>query len=180
MIKRLFLIAMTFFVTAQAQDFDQSALEVAFQELIYDMGMSLVDQDLIIDVATAKNALLNIYENVEQVQQIIDLQMGMDSELVENQVTTIDQLIDFEIDAHENVIQTGVVWLTAFQKLFTTFMALHPVDASFQAWCHDIEFISSFQDGQEQLDPAYLQLWQAGYEVVQAQEKFEDALREVE
>ncbi|MBV8661218.1 MAG: hypothetical protein JO129_03690 [Candidatus Dependentiae bacterium] len=180
MIKRLFLIAMAFFVTAQAQDFDEDALEVAFQELIYDIGMSLVDQNLITDVATAKNALLYIYQNVEQVQQIIDLQIGMDSELIENQTTTIDQLIDFEMNSHEDIVRAGIAWLTAYQQLFIAFVALHPADTSFQSWCDDIEFISSLSDDQEPVGSIYLPLWQASYAVIQAQENFEEALRELE
>jgi hypothetical protein len=180
MMKKLFLILLTFFAAVQAQDTDQDDLDFAFQELVYDMGISLARQNLIIDMPTAKNALLNVYQDVTQVMQIVDLFMIIDEEIVEQNITTIDALIDFEINGKQAIAQTGIAWLSAYQNLFIVFTSLHPEDSSFEVWCDDMAFFASLEDGQEPVEPAYLELWQASCAILDVQEAFEYALKNIE
>ena len=179
MLKRLFLIVLTSFACLQGQEIAEKVTDLAFQELVYDMGMNLADQHLVVDGPTLKKALVCLYEDVQQVTQIIDLFLIIDEELVEQNITTIDQLVDYEIATHPYVVESAITWLSAYQKLFMIFMALHPQDASFETWCNDIEFISSLQDDEEPADPGYVIFWQASYAVMQAQADFEDTLRDI-
>lgn len=180
MMKKLALIFAMIFVPMHAQDFDQQAMDLALQELIYDMGMSLSDQDLIVDGPSAKNALLNVYQQVEQVAQIIELFMIIDEELVALDISTIDNLIDFELNHHPVMAQACINLLSAYQNLFILFIQLHGQNVSFEVWCQDVQLISSLPEGQEFLDPAYEQLWQASYDVIEAQKDFEDSLENLE
>lgn len=180
MIKKLTVMFLMLFVGVQAQDFDQQEIDLSYQELIYDMGISLTRQETIVDNTTAKNALINLYNEVEQVNQIIDLFMMIDEELVELEISTVEDLIDFEIEMNKNMAQSCIAWLAAYQHVFTIFLEIHGSDASFIDWCHDIVFITSLQGDEELENPLYQKLWQASYEVLEAQKVFEAALQELE
>lgn len=177
MIKKLFLIVLTLFATAQAQDLQQESCDLAFQELIYDIGMSLAVQNLIVDNVTARDAMLNVYEDVEQVTQIVDLFLMIDEEMVELEITTIDALVDYEMQNHKKIAESCIAWLFAYQNLFKVFVTIHPQDNSFEVWCDDVLFISSLEEGQELEDLGYAQLWQASYDVLEAQSNFEETLK---
>lgn len=177
--KKLFLIVVTFFATVQAQDVDQDDANIAFQELIYDMGICLADQDTIIDAPTAKSALLHLYQDVSQVMQIVDLFMIIDEEVVEQKITTVEELIDYEIEIQQDAAQAGIAWLSAYQNLFIIFTALHD-DVSFEVWCDDMAFFASLADDEEPSDQDYLELWYASCAVLEAQADFEDALKDCE
>ena len=180
MMKKLFLIVVTFFATIQAQDVNQDDANLAFQELIYDMGICLADQDTVVDVPTAKAALLHLYQDVSQVMQIVDLFMIIDEEVVEQKITTVEELIDYEIEIQQDAAQYGIAWLRAYQDLFIIFTALHNNDVSFEVWCDDMAFFGSLADDEEPSDPNYLELWYASCAVLEAQADFEDALKDFE
>ncbi len=164
--------------TCQQDDsFDQVAIDLAFQELIYDMGICLAGQDLIVDNQSAKDAFINVYNQIEQVNQIIDLFMIIDEELVEQEITTIEDLIDYEIAVEDNVAQSCIAWLAAYQKVFIIFLQIHGSDASFVDWCQDVIFMSELEDGQELDNLDYFALWQASLDVMKAQKEFEAALQ---
>jgi len=178
--KKLFLIFIAFMSSVQAQDVNSGAAEVAFQELIYDIGISLSDQDIIFDRPTTKNALLHVYEELDEVSQIVDLLLVIDEEMVEQQITTAEELLDYKIDSHEDVEKTLIAWLTAYQNLFIVFIALHDSDVSFDTWCSDIDFVTSLQDYQEIVDSGYVEFWHASYVFMDAQRNFEVVLRSTE
>ena len=173
------------FIAVQAQDFDQQdadqqTIDFAFQELVYDMGISLAGQNLIVDNQSAKDALINVYNQVDQVNQIVDLFMMIDEEIVGQEISTIEDLIDYEIAMHDNLAQSCIAWLAAYQNAFMIFLEIHGPDASFVDWCQDVVFISSLQGDEELENPAYEALWQASYDVIEAQKDFEAALQEIE
>lgn len=180
MIKRLFLIFLACISTVQAQDVDPEAVDIAFQGLIYDIGMSLSDQDVIFDRLTAKDALLHVYHEVEQATQIVDLLLVIDEETIEQNITTVDELIDYKMNSHDDVERTLIAWLAAYQNLFTVFIALHDSDVSFDTWCCDVDFVASLQDYQEITDSGYVEFWHASYVVMEAQRNFELALKSAE
>jgi hypothetical protein len=180
MIKKLMMMCLMLFPAIQAQDIDQQDIDLEYQELIYDMGISLIRQQTIIDNVTAKNALVNLYNEVEQVNQIIDLFMIIDEELVELEISTVEDLIDFQIEMNKNMAQSCIAWLAAYQHVFTIFLEIHGSEASFIDWCHDIVFIASLEGDEELENPLYEKLWQASYEVLEAQKVFEVALQELE
>jgi len=197
--KKLFLIASMFFgvVHAQDEDFDQDYVaidfeyqdenddydddyvDIAYEQLVYDVGISLANQDLIVDTQTAKNALLSLYQNVTEVTQIVDLFMMIDDEIVELDITTIDELFDYELQNNESVVQACVAWLIAYQNLFIVFQSMHP-ENSFEVWCQDMMYFGSLADDEQPTDSDYLELWQACVAVLQAQEDFEDELADLE
>ncbi len=180
MIKKLFLMGLMFFATAQAQDYDQDDYNPAFQELVFDVGMSLAEQNTIEDLASMKEALLQVYQDVYDVAQIIDMFMMIDEEIVEQNITTLDALIDYEINGDEDFAQIAIAWLSAYQDLFIIFKAMHQEDSSFDVWCNDIAFLGSLEDDEMPEDADYIQLWLAVYIFYQAQEDFEYALKSIE
>ncbi len=181
MIKKLLALIFALFSCVHAQQDDDSALfDFAFQELIYDIGVNLAQQQKIIDDVSAKDALMNVYEQVDQVAQIVDLFMMIDDEIVELGISSIEELIDFELDHNENMAQACIAWLAAYQKVFNIFIQIHGPNGSFVDWCYDIVIISAVDEVQELQDPLYEQLWHAGYEALQAQREFEDSLKALE
>lgn len=180
MMKKIFLIVLSFFVTVHAQDMNQDDFDIAYQELVYDIGMSLAKQNTVVDLPTAKNALSSVYQAIPDVMQIIDIYMMTDEEIVKHQITTIDALIDYEINGNQAIAQTGIALLSAYQNLFTVFMAMHAKDSSFEIWCNDMAFLASLPDDQPIEDPNYAQLWLASCVVLNAQDDFGLALRNVE
>ncbi len=203
MMKKLFLIVCMFFGAVHAQDKDyvgidfeyqdqdsnvdyedddygDDFIDIAYEELVYDVGMNLANQDLIVDIDTAKNALLSLYQNVVQVTQIVDLFMMIDDEIVELNITTMDELFEYELNNHESVMQACVAWLTAYQNMFIVFQSIHSENASLEVWCQDMLYFGLLVDDEQPTDPDYLELWQAGLEVLETQEVFEDALVDIE
>lgn len=181
MMKKLFGIFLAFFVTMHAQqDSDQENLSFAVQELVYDMGISLAQQDTVIDLPTAKKVLSSMYQAIPDVMQIVDIYMMIDEEIVAQEITTIDALIDYEIDGQPVIAQTGIALLSAYQDLFTIFIAMHPEDSSFEVWCNDMVFLDSLADDEQPEDSDYVQLFLASCAVLNAQEDFEFALRNIE
>lgn len=180
MIKKLMFMFLMIFAVAQAQDEDQQVSDFAFQELIYDLGRNLADQEVIVDNATAKNALIHAYYQVDQVNQILDLFMMIDEEIADQEIVTVEDLIDYEMAMNKNMAESCIAWLAAYQKVFIIFLEIHGPDASFIDWCHDVMFISSLQGDEELQDPAYEKLWQASYDVIEAQKVFENELQELE
>jgi hypothetical protein len=185
MMKKLMMALCFMFASVHPQDFkqedfDQQETDLAFQELIYDMGVVLAVQNPIVNNATGTQALINLYNQVEQVNQIVDLFMMIDEELVDLDITTIEDLIDYEINQNEPIAQSCIAWLAAYQKVFTIFLEIHGQQASFIDWCHDMAFVASLDSDTQLEDPSYEALWQAVYEVLQAQKVFEAALQELE
>ena len=200
--KKLFLIACMFVGSINAQDdnFDQDYIDVeyayddfdqdyeddnddidlAIEELIYEMGMNLAEQDLIVDAQTAKQALLSLYQNVEQITQVIDLFMMIDYEVAELNITNLDELFEYELNNHPEMVQACVTWLIAYQNMFMIFESIHSDDSSFEVWCQDMLYFAALADNEQPTDSDYLQLWQAGVAVLQTQEDFEDALDDIE
>ncbi len=200
--KKLFLIACMFVGSINAQDDnsdqdyidveyayddldqdyedDNDDIDLAIEELIYEMGMNLAEQDLIIDAQTAKQALLSLYQNVEQVTQVIDLFMMIDYEVAELNITNLDELFEYELNNHAEMVQACVAWLIAYQNMFMIFQSMHSGDSSFEVWCQDMLYFGALADDEQPTEPDYLELWQAGVAVLQAQEDFEDALDDIE
>ncbi len=169
MFKKIVLILCAFFVTVQAQDTDQQAFELSYQELIYDIGMSLVEQDTICDEASAQNAIINVCQDVDQVAQIVLAFLMMDEEMVEENITTVDQLIDYELSEHHDLAMACIVYLQAHQDVFTIFTQLHPEDVSFYAWYRDMAYLGSLTDESQVQDPGYQDLYQACCYMIEAQ-----------
>jgi hypothetical protein len=200
--RKLFLMAVLFFGSINAQDDnsdeyysdveyayedseeeyegDDNYIDLAIEELIYEMGMNLAEQDLIVDGITAKQALLSLYQNVEEVTQIVDLFMMIDDEIAALDITTIDELFEYELHNHSDMVQACVAWLTAYQNMFIIFQSIHADDSSFEVWCQDMLYFGALADDEQPTDPDYLELWQAGVAVLQAQDDFEDALADIE
>lgn len=180
MIKKMFFIVLAFFTTMQVQSQDQDDIDSAFHELIYNMGICLSEQNTIVDAITAKHALLNLYQNVGQITQIVDLFMVVDEEIIEQNITTVEELIDYEINSQNVIAQAGIAWLQAYQDLFIIFKSLHEDDISFEIWCDDMAFFDSLADDEEPEDPDYLAFWHASCAMLNAQADFEDALKDIE
>ncbi|MDP3787809.1 MAG: hypothetical protein Q8Q60_00655 [Candidatus Chromulinivorax sp.] len=170
----------TDFVTVQAQDYDQDDLNPALQELVFDVGMSLAEQNTIVDIMSMKDALSHVYQDVYDVAQIVDMYMMIDEEIVEQNITTLDALIDYEINGNEVLAQAAIAWLLAYQDLFIIFTAIHQKDSSFEVWCEDMAILESLTDDEMPEDVAYLQLWLAACVFYEAQADFEYALRYAE
>ena len=180
MIKKIMFIFCYIFLSLQDQDANEIRIDLAYQELVYDFGMLLIEHESIIDSQTAKIALVDVYNNLPQVHQILDLIMIIDEELCESNITNIEDLIDFEINVHEDIVQASILWLAAYQNVFEIFVDIHGPDASFVDWCYDIVFLESLQGDEDLQDPAYEKLWQACCDAMQAQKAFEDVWSEIE
>ncbi len=176
------MVVTTFFVTAQqdSQSSDQDDQALVFQELIFDIGMNLVYQDTVVDRATMKDALAHLYQNVYEVMQIVDMYMMIDEEFIAQNITTLDQLIDYELDGDEQLAQAAIAWLSAYQTLFIMFTAIHQEDCSFEAWCNDMAFLASLADDEQPEDVEYVMLWLAASEFYDAQIDLEYALKDLE
>jgi hypothetical protein len=200
--KKLFLIACMFVgsINAQDENFDQDYIDLeyayddfdqdyeddndyidlAIEELIYEMGVKLAEQDLIVDAQTTKQALLSLYQNIEQVTQVVDLFMMIDDEIAQLDITNMDELFEYELNHHPEMVQACVVWLKAYQNMFMIFESMHSEDSSFEVWCQDMLYFGALADDEQPTEPDYLELWQAAVAVLQAQEDFEDALDDLE
>lgn len=176
----MFLIGGNFYTVAQAQVHPQEHLDIAFQELIYTMGMNFVKQNPIVDCSSAKNALLHTYEEVDQVRQIVDVFMEIDEEIVARNITTVDALLDFEMKSHPRIVQTGLDWLSAYQQVFTIFVGMHQDDRSFEVWRNDVALITCMQDDHIVVDDEYVNLYEAICTMLETQAMFEDALKNCE
>lgn len=169
MLKKIFVAIVLFFASVQAE-YEDSLLDNQFQELVYSMGMSLAEQDLIYDQISAQNALINVSQNVPALEKILQLFLAFDPEMVENNIDSIPSLINYEIEQHYDLAVAGIIWLGAFQDVFMIFSQLHPYDTSFEAWSHDMEYLDSWADtSQFEQDPDYVILWQACVEMIEAQ-----------
>ncbi len=159
---------------------DQECIEIAYQELVYEIGMSLAEQDVIIDIQTAKNALLQIYQEIDEVGQIVDIFIESDEELIEYNITSLDAFFDYALDSNELVAQRFITWIITYQNLFKVFQSLHSAENSFATWCQDMLYIESIEDSEELTTIGYLELWQASIMLLEAQADFEDVLAGLE
>lgn len=167
-------------ISAQIRCIEARNLEVPMHELIYDMGMNLAHQNLICDKNSVKQALLHVYYEVAEVKDIVSLFMILDEGLVEHDITTIEALIDFELESDASLVQAGIIWLASYQHVFILFQALHKDEACFEIWKNDLEFFASLEDCQQPADPEYLEFWYACCAMLEAQQDFEVALQEIE
>ncbi|MBP6870253.1 hypothetical protein KBC04_05195 [Candidatus Babeliales bacterium] len=182
MFKKIVLVFSFFFVSLSAQD-EVSAmdLESTYQELVYSIGMNLTEKDTICDQDTAQNALTQLAEELFFVDQILGIFLGRDPEMIENNITTIEDLLRYEFSEHYDLATAGVIWLAAFQDVFTIFTQLHPEDISFEAWCRDMNYLESWTDESELAQDAdYAIFWQACIAMMEAQEDFEAEFRALE
>ena len=191
MIKKLMMVFCLMFAFVQAQDIDpdysykydnniDQVIDLAFQEFIYDMGICLAGQDTIVDNVTGIDALVNVYHQIDQAGQILDLFMMIDDELVAADVSSVEDLIAYEMVMHNDLAQACIAWLAAYQNVFTVFLKIHGSDASFIDWCNDVVFLSEIEDGKNLKDAGYQALWQASVDVLQAQAVFEVALQQLD
>jgi hypothetical protein len=182
MMRKLFLIfGMIFLVLKAEEDIYEDYEDVRdFNELIYQIGMSLSYQAKITDYATAKDAFLNVYNKVDQVTQIFNLFFEANYELAELNITDIDQLIDYVLSCNQEIIAAGVLCLSKYQKLFSIFIAMHPYNNSFEIWEKDMDYILSLKEGQMPKEKNYINFWHATYDLMQSQKDFEILLEKLE
>lgn len=174
-----YLIFATFFVAAQQdmQDYDQQDDNIAYYELVFDIGMNLAQQKQIEDMSSLQEALSEVYQQVDQVAQIVDVYMMMDEDLAHQNISSVAELIDYEIGGDEVLAQAMVAWLSAYQTLFFVFTAIHqPQDHTFEVWYDDIQFLGSLTDDELPEDVAYRALLCAVQIFYEAQADFEAAL----
>ena len=182
MIKKIIMMFCLFmFSHVPAQDpMDQINFDMAFQELLYEMGMNLAQQDLIVDSNLARQAVINLYNQVDDFHEIVDLFMMIDEELVQAQITTIQDLIDYHVVMHNDIAQAFLAWLVAYQQTFIIFIQIHGSNASFIDWCSDIMLLSNLEQDQELQDPLYQDLLQACCYTLQIQVDLELLLEDLE
>lgn len=179
MMKKILFMLMAFILPLQAQNQAQEEFDPAFQELLYDIGMQLAQQNKIVDVSSAKVASDSLYQNVPQLTQLVDLYLMVDEACLEQNITNLDSLIDYTIQSNELFARAMIAWLGATQNLFVEFVSLYGSDASFDDWCSVVMFMASLEGNQPE-NPAYLNFWLAGVALLQAQENLGNAFRALE
>lgn len=143
MFKKILLIISFFTVAIKAQDIEQVQMQDALDQLLYTIGMNLAAQTTIQDEVIGKTVLLRLYDQVPQVAQIIDMFLMLDQEMVDYNITSCDQLIDYEVNEHYDLAMSLIVFAASLQNVFVQFNLLHPDDASYQVWRSDIAYLGS-------------------------------------
>lgn len=178
MIKKLLLMFMSFIVFLHAENNDINSIDRAFQVLVYEVGMSLSTKSNIEDFTTAKTILLQVEQEVETFSDVVNLFLEIDPEVQEHNITSFEQLIDYEYQHSNRVVNACIVWLQAYQNVFKVFNQIHGDQASFDLWEQDIDIIMNIDDNQKLVDLLYEQLWQAGYQAIIAQQDLEQAIKD--
>lgn len=159
---------------------NDQGIQDAYYNLIYDMGIALAKQPEIVDVASTKQALLSIYDTVDQAGQIIDLFMQFDPEIIDLKIESFSDLVDYSSVHSPDAFQACFQWLVLYQELFTIFCQHHGVHISFEQWVNDINVISNIDtlDELQGLHEDYFKyLWIASCAMLEAQAAFEDILQ---
>jgi len=156
-------------------------LEFASQKLLYDMGISLSHQPQVVDITTAKEAMFGVYQEVEQVTQMIDLLIMIDDEFVSHDITTFEDLVRYEYQVNPHLMIAGALWIQEFQNLFVIFLQLHDgQDASFEVWCHDLQLHAELdeEDIDKLANPLYVDFLRAGFAMYRAERNLEKAFQQ--
>jgi len=179
-LKKLLLMTLLVFVGVQAQDNSEVDVDFAFEQLVYVMGMSLAEQNTIVDEVSAQKAILALYEDVEQVALITDVFLQIDNEMLEHNVNTVEDLIAFELKEHHDLAMAIIILLATYQDVFMIFKNLHPQDISFEAWCKDLSVLSLMSDEDELIEAGYFDFYQACVLMLEAQNHLEYELKALE
>jgi len=152
-VKKFLYILLSFCMVLQADE----ASDLAYQQFKFEIGINLVQQDFIVDWQSTESAMLQAYQDVDNLSQIIDLYLMIDETLQANNITTFQALINFYITPNQEVSQAVTEWLAAYQDLFLTFVALHNYQVSFNDWLADLEQLALLQDDitNNQIDSNY-------------------------
>lgn len=133
MMRKCLLILLTFSSVAYARYRDYTPQD---QEVFYDSGMCLARQKKIADWQDLKEATAVIYNEIQEIQQIIDLYLMMNGTPVSKETLPSDQLMDLmykDIAEHDTCLDlyTNVIALAAaYQKIFYIFVEVCPCQPS--------------------------------------------------
>lgn len=147
MFKKSIFVFILFFSKVQAgQDDLACSVDSHLHQLIYLIGMTLVNQKPICDDHTAQNACMHICKDIPIVHEFIQSCIQTDSEMISYGVSSVDSLIVYILEEYPEVWKAVVLWLAAFQNVFVVFNQLHPDFVSFDTWSDDIAYLQTLQD----------------------------------
>lgn len=170
MFKKSIFIFILFFTQIQAgQDDLAFSVDSHLNQLIYAIGMTLVNQKTICNDQTAQNACMHICQNIPIVQEFIQSCIERDSEMIAYDVSSVDNLIAYTLEEYPEVWKAVVLWLAAFQNVFVVFYQLHPDFVSFDIWSDDMAYLQTLQDALLPDNSAYAHLQQACFIMFQRQ-----------
>jgi hypothetical protein len=150
------------------------------QEIFYDSGICLANQKKIADWKDLKQAIAAIYNNVEEIQQIVDLYLMMNGAPVNKETLPSDQLMDMiykEIIQHNECVDlyTDVIALAAaYQQIFYIFIEISPREHSLAIF---VSCLDSNYDKINSLDRERLQLTLTNF--MRRFEDFKSTIKEI-
>ena len=133
MMKKCLLILLTFSSVVCAGYRDYTPQD---QEIFYDSGICLANQKKITDWEGLKKAVAVIYNNVEEIQQIIDLFFMVNGTSISKEISPSDQLMDIihkeisEHDEYADVCTDAILLAAAYQQIFYIFIEVCPCQPS--------------------------------------------------
>lgn len=133
MMKKCLLILLTFSSVIYAGYRDYTSQD---QEVFYDSGMCLARQKKIADWKGLKQAIAVIYNDIEEIQQIIDLFLMVNGTSISKDVLPSDQLMDMihkqisEHNEYADVCTDAILLAAAYQKIFYIFIEVCPCQPS--------------------------------------------------
>ena len=124
------LVVLLSFVTSVYAGYDDYSVQE--KEAFYDAGMCLAHQHKITDWKSLKKVSAILYDDIEEVQQIVDLFLMMNGSKTSDKILASDQLfdmIDDEVTQNSKYVllqKDFVLLVAAYQHIFYVFIDICP------------------------------------------------------
>lgn len=168
------LILLSLSTSMYASSPEDDSFFVQRQELFYNAGISFAHQVKIVDGQSLKDATVGVYNEVQDLQDLVNLFVVIDENIDEENIPSFDQLIDIfddqmsQADGYEDFKVDLIILMESYQRIFSIFIKMCPDELSFET------FVANLNDCLESSDDLHEEMKEALNDFTNAFNIFED------